>query len=65
MSKIEKIIEDEEKTGEKIKEQKFYEAEEVCKKLIEKVLGFSDLKKYFIKILIENLKLQDALIKFN
>ena len=51
--------------GEKIKEQKFSEAEEVCKKLIEKVIGFSDLKKHFIKILIENLKLQDALIKFN
>ena len=53
------------KKWEKIKKQKFYEAEEICKKLIERVLSFSDLKKHFIKILIENLKLQDALIKFN
>ena len=65
MSTIEKIIEDEEKMREKIKEQKFDEAEEVCKKLIEKVSEFSDLKKHYIKILIENVKLQDALIYIN
>ena len=65
MLTIEKIIEDEEKMQEKIKEQKFDEAEEVCKKLIEKVPDFSDLKKHYIKILIENVKLQDALIYIN
>ena len=61
MSTIEKIIEDEQKMKEKIDEQKFDEAEEVCKKLIEKVQDFSDLKKYYIKILIENVKLTEAL----
>ena len=61
MSTIEKVIEDEEKMREKIKEQKFDEAEEVCKKLIEKVSDFTDLKKQYIKILIENVKLQDAI----
>ena len=52
MGSIDKIIEDEQKMKEKINEQKFDEAEEVCKKLIEKVPAFSDLKKYYIKILI-------------
>ena len=61
MGTIEKIIEDEQKMKEKINENKFDEAEEVCKKLLEKVPAFSDLKKYYIKILIENVKLQDAL----
>ena len=61
MSTIEKVIQDEEKMREKIKEQKFDEAEEVCKKLIEKVSDFTDLKKQYIKILIENVKLQDAI----
>ena len=61
MGSIDKIIEDEQKMKEKINEQKFDEAEEVCKKLIEKVPAFSDLKKYYIKILIENVKLTDAL----
>ena len=61
MGTIEKIIEDEQKMREKINEQKFDEAEEICKKLIEKVSDFSDLKKNYIKILIENVKLKDAL----
>ena len=65
MGTIEKIIEDEEKMREKINEQKFDEAEEICKKLIEKVSDFSDLKKHYIKILIENVKLQDALAFIN
>jgi DnaJ family protein C protein 7 len=65
MTTIEKIIEEEEKMREKIKEQKFDEAEEICKKLIEKVSDFSDLKKQYIKILIENVKLQDALVYIN
>ena len=62
MGTIEKIIEDEQKMKEKINENKFDEAEEICKKLIEKVPAFTDLKKYYIKILIENVKLQEALI---
>ena len=62
MGTIEKIIEDEQKMKEKINENKFDEAEEICKKLIEKVPAFSDLKKYYIKILIENVKLQEALV---
>ena len=65
MNIIEKVIEDEEKMREKINKKKFDEAEEVCKKLIEKVSDFSDLKKYYIKILIENVKLQDALVYIN
>ena len=65
MTTIEKIIEEEEKMREKIKEQKFDEAEEICKKLIEKVSDFSDLKKQYIKILIENVKLQDTLVYIN
>jgi DnaJ family protein C protein 7 len=62
MGTIEKIIEDEQKMKEKINENKFDEAEEICKKLIEKVPAFTDLKKYYIKILIENVKLQEALV---
>ena len=65
MGTIEKIIEDEQKMREKINEQKFDEAEEICKKLIEKVSDFSDLKKNYIKILIENVKLKDALAYIN
>ena len=65
MGTIDKIIEDEQKMKEKITEQKFDEAEEVCKKLIEKVPAFSDLKKNYIKILIENVKLKDALAYIN
>jgi len=61
MNTIEKVIQDEEKMREKINEKKFDEAEEICKKLIEKVSDFVDLKKYYIKILIENVKLTDAL----
>ena len=61
MTTIEKIIEDEEKMREKIEKGKVDDAEEICKKLIEKVPAFSDLKKHYIKILIENVKLQDAL----
>jgi len=61
MASIEKIIEDEQKMREKVNEQKFDEAEEICKKLIEKVPDFSDLKKQYIKILVENVKLTDAL----
>ena len=62
MGTIEKIIEDEQKMKEKINENKFDEAEEICKKLLEKVPAFSELKKDYIKILIENVKLQDALV---
>ena len=61
MGTIEKIIEDEQKMKEKINENKFDEAEEICKKLLEKVPAFSELKKDYIKILIENVKLTDAL----
>ena len=61
MNIIAKIIEDEEKMQEKIKEQKFDDAEEICKRLIEKVPEFSDLKKHYIKILLENVKIQDTL----
>ena len=61
MNVIEKVIEDEEKMKEKINEQKFDDAEEICKRLIEKVPEFNDLKKNYIKILLENVKIQDAL----
>ena len=61
MNIIAKIIEDEEKMQEKIKEQKFDDAEEICKRLIEKVPEFIDLKKHYIKILLENVKIQDTL----
>ncbi len=61
MNVIEKIIEDEEKLREKIKAEKFDDAEEICKKLIEKVPEFIDFKKDYIKILLENVKIQEAL----
>ena len=61
MSDIEKIIEDEEKMKEKISEEKFDEAEEICKKLIEKVPEFPELKIKYIEILLENVKTLDAL----
>ena len=61
MSTIEKIIEDEEKMREKIKEEKFDEAEEICKRLIEKSPEFIDFKKQYIKLLLENVKIQEAI----
>ena len=57
MTSIEKILEDEVKLEDKIKDKKFEDAEEVCKRLIEKVSDFSDL--------IENVKLTDALQYIN
>ena len=61
MNTIEKIIEDEEKMKEKIKAEKFDDAEEICKRLIEKVPEFIDFKKDYIKILLENVKIQEAI----
>ena len=55
MNTIEKIIEDEEKMKEKIKAEKFDDAEEICKRLIEKVPEFIDFKKDYIKILLQNI----------
>jgi DnaJ family protein C protein 7 len=49
------------KMKEKIKAEKFDDAEEICKKLIEKVPEFIDFKKDYIKILLENVKIQEAL----
>ena len=49
----------------KIKDKKFEDAEEVCKRLIEKVSDFSDLKLKYIQVLIENVKLTDALQYIN
>ena len=61
MNTIERIIEDEEKMKEKIKAEKFDDAEEICKRLIEKVPEFIDFKKDYIKILLENVKIQEAI----
>ena len=58
MATIEKILEDETKLNDKINEKKFEDAEEVCKRMIEKVSDFSELKLKYIKILIENVKLK-------
>ena len=65
MNSIQKIIEDEAKMKEKINEQKWDEAEVVCKSLLEKVPAFGELKKFYIKILLENVKIQDALSFIN
>ena len=65
MTSIEKILEDEIKLEDKIKDKKFEDAEEVCKRLIEKVSDFSDLKLKYIQVLIENVKLTDALKYIN
>ena len=65
MTSIEKILEDEIKLEDKIKDKKFEDAEEVCKRLIEKVSDFSDLKLKYIQVLIENVKLTDALQYIN
>ena len=65
MTTIEKILEDEIKLEDKIKDKKFEDAEEVCKRLIEKVSDFSDLKLKYIQVLIENVKLTDALQYIN
>jgi len=61
MNTIKKILEDEQKLREKLKEQKFDDAEEICKRLIEKAPAFTDFKKEYIQILLENVKLQDTL----
>ena len=61
MATIEKILEDENKLNDKINEKKFEDAEEVCKRMLEKVTDFSELKLKYIKILIENVKLTEAL----
>ena len=65
MTTIEKILEDETKLNDKINEKKFEDAEEVCKRMIEKVSDFSELKLKYIKILIENVKLTEALNYIN
>ena len=65
MTTIEKILEDDTKLEYKIKEKKFEDAEEVCKRMIEKVSDFSELKLKYIKILIENVKLTEALQYIN
>ena len=65
MATIEKILEDETKLNDKINEKKFEDAEEVCKRMIEKVSDFSELKLKYIKILIENVKLTEALQYIN
>ena len=65
MTTIEKILEDEIKLEDKIKEKKFEDAEEVCKRMIEKESDFSELKLKYIKILIENVKLTEALQYIN
>ena len=61
MTTIEKILEDEIKLEDKIKEKKFEDAEEVCKRLIEKVSDFSNFKLKYIQVLMENVKLTEAL----
>jgi len=65
MTSIEKILEDEVKLEDKIKDKKFEDAEEICKRLIEKVSDFSELKLKYIQVLIENVKLTDALQYIN
>ena len=65
MTTIEKILEDEIKLEGKIKEKKFEDAEEVCKRMIEKESDFSELKLKYIQILIENVKLTEALQYIN
>ena len=65
MATIEKILEDETKLNDKINEKKFEDAEEVCKRMIEKVSDFSELKLKYIKILIENVKLTEAIQYIN
>ena len=65
MTIIEKILEDEEKLEDRIKDKKFEDAEEVCKRLIEKESDFSELKLKYIKILIENVKLTEAIQYIN
>ena len=65
MTTIEKILEDEIKLEDKIKEKKFEDAEEVCKRMIEKESDFSELKLKYIQILIENVKLTEALQYIN
>ena len=65
MTTIEKILEDEIKLEDKIKEKKFEDAEEVCKRMIEKESDFSELKLKYIQILIENVKLTEAVQYIN
>ena len=65
MTVIEKILEDQVKLEDKINEKKFDDAEEVCKRLIEKVSDNSSLKLKYIKILIENVKLTECLEYIN
>jgi DnaJ family protein C protein 7 len=65
MTTIEKILEDEIKLEDKIKEKKFEDAEEVCKRLIEKVSDFSNFKLKYIQVLMENVKLTEALQYIN
>ena len=65
MTVIEKILEDQIKLEDKINEKKFDDAEEVCKRLIEKISDNSLLKIKYIKILIENVKLTECLSYIN
>ena len=65
MATIEKIITDTERLNDKIKQENFGDAEEICKSLIEKVPEFSDFKIKYIQILIENVKLKEVLTYIN
>ena len=53
------------KIQEKIKNSEFEDAEILSKKLLDKCIGFNELKIIFIKILIENAKYNDALNYIN
>lgn len=61
MTTIENLIENHTKLKEKKKEEKFEDAEEICKKIIEKAPDFTELKLEYIEILLENVKIQEAL----
>ena len=65
MESIVKIINDTERLNDKIKQENYGDAEEICKNLIEKVPEFCDFKIKYIQILLENVKLKEALTYIN
>ena len=63
LNHIQKTIRDFESIEELIKKKEFVKAEEISEKLLKECLEFNALKITYIKVLIENLKLVEA-IKF-
>lgn len=61
LNNMEKMIKDYEKIEEKIQKKEFKEAEEIIEKILKEATEFLSLKITYLKVLIENVKLTEAI----